>query len=371
MTIEHATLLAEARPSFELAALGCLFDNLPLGLVVLDVTGRVVVYNRAEEQLAGRSRDKVLGSSFFEDVAPCMDVRELGAEFRNRIGRSAFDTTVEMSFAFPLPEGPRDVKVRMCSLDVGAQPFGFLLIEDISLRRSVDRMREQLQSLLVHDFKNPLAAIMLNLELMSEVASVRDSSDAMDSLVEALAATRRLNRMTVDLLDISRLETATMPLRRTRTDLQRMLARVCNDNAAAARAYRSRLHVTPGAADEAEIDEDLVVRALDNLVENAIRHAGNVTLSAAWAGDRVVLRVSDDGPGVPLELRERLFDKYVQVQTTPAARGLNRGLGLTFVKLVAQQHGGTAELACPPEGGTAITPRLTASRPAEPRALPG
>ena len=349
-------------PSSELSALGLLFDSLPLGLVVLDESGKVIVYNRAEEQLAGRSRHKVLGCSFFDDVAPCMDVRQLGGEFRNRIGRSTFDTTVEMSFPNPVPGAPRDVKIRMCSLDVGARPFGFLMIEDISLRRSVDRMREQLQSLLVHDLKNPLAAITLNLELMSELASVRDSSDAMDSLVEALAATRRLNRMTIDLLDISRLETATMPLRRTRIHLGRMLARVCNDNAAAARIRGARVHVTPADVGDVEIDEDLVVRALDNLVENAIRHAANVTLSAAWDGDRLVLRVRDDGPGVPPELRERLFDKYVQVQ--PTARGINRGLGLTFVKLVAQQHGGAVELVCPEEGGTVITLSLAAQRPA-------
>src|SRR4051812_4256284 len=116
-----------------------------------------------------------------------------------------------MSFPFPFNERPRDVKVRLCSFDVGDQPYGFLLIEDTSLRRSVDRMREQLQNLLVHDLKNPLAAISMNLEFLQSLDTVRDLPDAAEALTDALGAARRLNRMTVNLLDISRLETASMP----------------------------------------------------------------------------------------------------------------------------------------------------------------
>lgn len=358
----------------ELSLLSHLFDSLPLGLVVLDSAGRVVVYNSAEERLAGRSRDRVMGLSFFDDVAPCMNIRELGVAFRNRVGQGALDVSVEMSFPFPLNERPRDVKVRLSSFEVGGQSFGFLMIEDTSLMRSVERMREQLQSLLVHDLKNPLTGILLNLELLSELQTVRDMPDAMESITDALAQTKRLSRMTVNLLDISRLETATMPLRRTRTEIAKLFARVSNDNAVAARAYGSRIHLTPGAAFDAEIDEDLVVRALDNLVENAVRSARNVTLSAEadLAGGAVLLRVRDDGPGIPAELRDKLFDKYVQVQTasTPVisntARGQNRGLGLTFVRLVAQQHGGDVVLVCPPDGGTQFTLRLAlpVTRPA-------
>jgi len=344
-------------PNFDL--LNYLFDNLPLGLVVLDPRGDVVVYNRAEEKLAGRSRDKVMGRNFFTEIAPCMNVRELAGQYRDHIGRDAFDIMLELSFPVPHVDRPRDVKVRLCSLEVGEKPFGFLMIEDISLRRSVDRMREQLQSLLVHDFKNPLSAVAMNLELLQELDSVRDSTDAMEGINEAIAATKRLERMTVNLLDISRLETASMPIRRTRVDLAQMFTRVRNDNLAAARANNTRIHLGASDVGDVQIDEDLTVRALDNLVENAVRHARNVTLSAAVTDGTLLLRVSDDGPGVPEALRERLFDKYVQVSTASApARSTNRGLGLTFVRLVAQQHGGDADVECPASGGTVFTLRM-------------
>ncbi len=337
---------------------GKLFDSLPMGLVVLDRDGRVVVYNRAEEQLASRSRDAVMGADFFANVAPCMNVRHLGGQFREQIGRSDFDVTVEMSFPFPQLDLPRDVRVRMCSMDVAGAPFGFLLVEDISPTRAVARMREKLQSLLVHDLKNPLAAVMVNLDLLTEMPSVRDAPDALEAIEDALSATRRLGRMTVDLLDLPRLETSAMPLRRTRTSIRAMLARVVNDNRAAARAYGSRLAIVAGDELEHDLDEDLTVRALDNLVENAIRHARNVTLTARTAGDELTMTVADDGPGVPAELLSRVFDAHVQVTGSDLARGQNRGLGLTFVKLVAREHGGDVEAICPASGGTIFTMRL-------------
>ncbi len=350
--------------SSSLGLLGYLFDNLPLGLVVLDAAGKVVVFNRAEEKLAGRSREHVLGVDFFADIAPCMNVRELAGAFRAKVGHAPIDESIEMSFPFAHHEKPRDVRVRLCSFEVNDQPFGFLMIEDISLRRAVDRMREQLQSLLVHDLKNPLAAITMSLQLLQELDTVRDTADAMESIEQALTASHRLSRMTLNLLDIARLETDSMPLRRTVVNLGSVMTRVRNDNSAIARWRGARIHIADGAPTDAHIDEDLVVRALDNLVENAARQAANVSLSARSDANGIVFEVRDDGPGVPEALRDRLFDKFVQVsQPEDAGRGHNRGLGLTFVRLVARQHGGDVELTCPGEGGSVFTLRLANERP--------
>lgn len=348
--------------AMQLPILGKLFDSLPMGIVVLDPAGRIVVYNQAEAQLAGRSPDQVMGTEFFKDVAPCMDVQQLGMRFAVEIGRKAFDTTVEMSFPFPHHEHPRDVRVRMCSLEVGTTPYGFLIIEDISLHRAVERMREKLQSLLVHDLKNPLTAVTANLDLLAEFPEIRDNLDARDAINDAIDGARRLGRMSLNLLDLPRLETATMPLRRTATDVRAMLARIVNDNRAGARAYRSRIEVSEGPPTTADIDEDLVVRALDNLVENALRHARLVTLSCERTPTALLLRVADNGPGIPERFRAALFDKYAQVETE-GARGENRGLGLTFTQLVARGHGGEVELVCPPEGGSQFTLRFPSPGP--------
>ena len=335
--------------------LDSVFDNLPLGVVVLDANGRVVVFNRAEQELAGRSKDRVMGKDFFADVAPCMNVRELGHDFRARVGDPRLDVTIEMSFPFPYVDRPRDVRVRMKSLDVAGDPYALLMVEDISLAREAARMRETLQSLLVHDLKNPLAAIVANLGLLEDLPSVRDSRDAMESIDEALEAGRRLTRMTVDLLDLARLESAQMELRRAPHAVTALLERVASDNRAAGRVRGCRVIVEPCGPLIAHVDADLLVRSLDNLVENAIRNAQTVRLSAVRLGATIVLRVADDGPGIPETMRATLFDKYAQVQQPDSARGTNRGLGLTFVKLVAREHGGDVEVTCPASGGSVFT----------------
>ncbi len=349
-----------AAPPSSLLLLSQLFDYLPLGLVVLDAAGKVVVYNRAEEQLAGRSRSHVIGSDFFHEVAPCMNVRELGGLFRDQVGGGRLDTTVEMSFPFPQMGRPRDVRVRMSALDVEGTPYGYLIIEDTTLTRQAERMREKLSSLLVHDLKNPLSAIMANVEFVQDLQTVRDHTDAREALDDAMDGAKRLNRMTLNLLDLSRLSASQMPLRRAPTSLSTLLARAASDNGASARGYRSRIVIEPPADDPvASLDEDLLVRALDNLVENAIRHGRTVTLGGRCEPGAVVLTVRDDGPGMPLEVRQRLFEPYVQVVTPVAAeRGSNRGLGLTFVQLVARAHGGDASVECPASGGTVFMLRL-------------
>src|SRR4029079_11955889 len=92
-------------------------------------------------------------------------------------------------------------------------------------------------------------------------------------------------------------------------------------------------------------DPDLVQRRLANLVENALRYApqgSSVTVTVARIPDGTEIRVADEGGGIELEMREKIFNAFVQVESTgphSAARG-SRGLGLTFCKLVAEAHGG-------------------------------
>lgn len=89
-----------------LALLNTLFDSLPLGVVVLNAKGEVVIFNREEARLARRSRDRVIGRTFFTEIAPCMNVQELGLSFERNIGREPIDVTIDFSFPFPFLEQP-------------------------------------------------------------------------------------------------------------------------------------------------------------------------------------------------------------------------------------------------------------------------
>ncbi len=335
-----------------------LMDELPVGVVLLDRDGRVVHYNQAEERLAGRSRDRTLGREFFVDVAPCMNVQEMAGRFFDGIGRTPLAAKVEFSFPFPQLDRPRDVLVELRSFEFDGAPFGCLFVEDVSAQRAIDRMKDNLSQMLVHDLKNPLQVILSNIGFIESRQALHPPDEAVsEALSDTSLAATRLNTMLLTLLDVSRLETQTMPLRPSIVDLRTIAGDVARGCEALARVRGIALSVDlPASAVEAFVDAELVRRALDNLVENSIRYArrsvqvGISRLDDGSAGVRVV----DDGPGVPAALREAVFEKHVQVQDGSERRD-NRGLGLTFVRMVARGHGGEATCSCPAGGGSLCT----------------
>ncbi|MDB4943356.1 MAG: sensor hybrid histidine kinase [Labilithrix sp.] len=329
--------------------LGPVFDALPVGVVVLDEAGLVRVFNKHEERLANRQRARVIGRAFFEDVAPCMNVQELAGEFFDHVRTGSLDTRVEFSVPFPHVTQPRDVVVRMQSVIVAGAPHGLLLVEDVTMQRAVERLKESLATLLVHDFKNPLSAIRTNLEYLRAFAS----PEGVEAVDDSLAATQQLHGMVLNLLDIARLETGTFAIERQPTDVAALVGDAVKQGAAVARVSEVVL-VADAAPVTAPIDPAAVRRCLANLIENAIRHAparSRVVVSCAEEAGSVVLRVADEGPGVPAPLRATIFDKFAQGAAGHRASD-NRGLGLTFVRMVAHAHGGEVAVLDTPRGAT-------------------
>lgn len=332
-----------------------LLDELPLGVVLLDRKGGVVHFNKAEERLAHRSLQSVRGVSFFEEVAPCMNVRELSGAFFEGIGKRPLSARIEFSFPFPWLEKSRDVIVQLSSFQQRGEDFGCLIVEDVSAQRSLQRLQGTLGSLLVHDLKSPLTATMANLEFVGSSPALAAHPILIEAITDAQRSSRRLQQMIVDLLDVTALENGKLKLSRTTIDLADLVATVAEDVKPVAREREVTVRVQRSAgAVPIFADRSLVRRALDNLTENALRYTPrgrSVTLSARAIAGGAQLTVADEGPGIPEGLRDRVFEKYVQAESAGAA-GMNRGLGLTMVKLVALAHGGSARVQCPSSGGT-------------------
>ena len=301
--------------------LASLLDELPLGVVVLNAEGRVIAYNRYEEVLACRKRETVLGKKFFSEVAPCLNVKYLGLDFEKRIHQGPIHVETEFEFALPFLTQPRDVYLRMVSFNSDGNPYACLLVEDVSARRAVERMKVALQDLLVHDLKNPLAVTLSSLRLLKSLPTVDRDREAVElansAVEESVQAAQALARMQEVHLE-------------------------------------SELPYRPLMADA---DPEVMRRALDNLIENALRYTPpgkGTVVRGEESEDRIVLEVEDQGPGIPEELRERVFEKHVQIDEGDGSlrSQLNRGLGLTFVRLVARAHGGDARVECPSRGGS-------------------
>ncbi|TGD93433.1 sensor histidine kinase [Methylobacterium nonmethylotrophicum] len=199
----------------------------------------------------------------------------------------------------------------------------------------------QLAAGIAHEIRNPLAAIRLKAENALASADPARPRAALDLVLVQVA---RMDRLLRDLLSLTQKRAPAL----APTDLAAVLAESAHLHDDLARAQGVRIAVAEAPRERPRLDEAQLRRALDNLLLNAIQHSpagGVVRLSAEVAGERLRIRVTDQGPGVPASLRERLFEPFV------TGRPDGTGLGLALVREIARAHGGQVRLAAPPPDG--------------------
>jgi two-component system sensor histidine kinase/response regulator len=198
--------------------------------------------------------------------------------------------------------------------------------------------KEQLVAFLVHDLKNPVNAIELQGQRIARDAAATERSR--DAAARIQIETRALLRMITNLLDLSRADEGGLAPARQPIALAELLGEAVEAMHPRAREARVTLSVSATGV-EVVGDRDLLLRTIENLVDNAIRYAPEqsaVAMTAAADPGGVVIRVADAGPGVPEALRARVFERFAQAEGARART--SRGLGLAFCKVAIEAHGG-------------------------------
>ena len=202
--------------------------------------------------------------------------------------------------------------------------------------------KERLMAFVVHDLKNPVSAMDLHAQVLLRDKTLPES--VRESAEQIRESARRLSRMILNLLDLSKGDEGKLTETRAHVDLRSLARRVEAELEANARERGVRLE-SKIDVEGMDADEDLLQRTLINLVENAVRHAPRntaVRLEAVRDGASITIRVSDAGRGIPAEMRTKVFEPFVQIELTGAQRSRGGyGLGLTFCRLAVEAHGGT------------------------------
>jgi len=195
-----------------------------------------------------------------------------------------------------------------------------------------------------HELRSPLASIRTQLEVAQRLGPAADWAELVPDL---LAETERLSRLVDDLLLLARADESEQGLRVQPVELVGVLHEVA-ERYREARVPVSVRSPTPDRPEVwVEADPDGIRRILTNLVDNAVRHAGSaVTLAAAPLppGDRVLVSVTDDGPGIPPDDRARAFQRFTRLDGARDRDGGGTGLGLAIVAELVRRHGGTVRL---------------------------
>jgi signal transduction histidine kinase len=216
---------------------------------------------------------------------------------------------------------------------------------DLVRRQRDDLMRLQLQkerlsSFIVHDLKNPVSAMDLCAQVL--LADRELPERARDTARQIRGDARSLMRMILNLLDISKAEEGRLAPRPSKLDLEALGRDVLG--ALELKAQTADVSIEHSFEVRAVYaDADLLKRVLENLLDNAVRHApkgGRIVLSSVSRSGFTEIRVEDNGPGVSIQMRDRIFDPFVQIGGSEGASRSGRGLGLTFCRLAVEAHGG-------------------------------
>jgi signal transduction histidine kinase len=216
---------------------------------------------------------------------------------------------------------------------------------DLVRRQRDDLMRlelqkERLMSFVVHDLKNPVSTVDLHAQLLLRDKELSERARAAATSIRD--EVRSLMRLLLNLLDISKSEEGRLVPSQSEVDIALLVRGVFDALSVRASAksieLESDVNVTSAFA-----DEDLLRRVLENLLDNALRHAPEqsvVRVSVASRPDAMEIRIADRGSGVPPDQRETIFDRFVQIDGGSRITRSGRGLGLSFCRLAVEAHGG-------------------------------
>ena len=209
----------------------------------------------------------------------------------------------------------------------------------------LQRLRDEMSALVVHDIKNPLSVVLTTLQWVLGGAEGADEEERREALVDALSGAQRIERLVVNLLDLVKMETGGFLPRRVEVGAPELVEPLVRRSRRPAQARGIHISSTEVPAVRLAVDRDLVARALENVIENAIRPTpggGRIEVRSSIAGDRLRIAVGNTGRTISPDVEARLFDKFGRGDA-PAARG-SLGLGLYFCRLAAEAHGGRIAL---------------------------
>lgn len=361
---------AREEAEMQRSLLEVVLDHTPVGVMFVDPAAGTVVANRVADQLYGRAMTPLRPSDYVKNLrypdGRTVEVEELpsmrAAATGQVVGPEEYlivhpdgHTVPVLSTAAPIPGPP-------------GHPRGVVVsFQDLTTRHELDQLREDYVGLISHDLRGPLQVINLRASLLQRGLHTRHLVRE-ERLTEAiLHSVGWMSSMIEDLLESSRLESKRAALRREPRDLVRFLEEVLERDVPPDLRERFRLEVA-GPLPQVWVDAARLERVMANLLGNAAKYSPAqlpVVVRARVHEGRVVVSVSDQGPGLAPEDAVHIFDKYYRTKQGSAADVKGLGLGLYICRLIVEAHGGHIWVESEPGHGATFSFSLPVEPPRE------
>ncbi|MDE3076472.1 MAG: PAS domain S-box protein [Chloroflexota bacterium] len=327
--------------------LNAILDGMADVVFAVDRTGQLIRANEAAGAMTGYAPEEMVGQLIYK-LFPWED------EAGHPIERDAFlflqtmptgEVREARQWYFRKPDGHR-IPVAVRSTPVtdssGSVTAAVQVIRDITREREADELKDHIISLVSHELRTPLAHIKGFASSLIDRDVTWDAATQRDFIVEIDREADRLTALVADLLDMSKIEAAGSDYLEKIRSRPEIIAEQSLKAVEAATAGHNVINHVPADLPDILADAVHLQRVIGNLVENAAKYSEPgtpVRLSAKRRGDELVWAVEDEGPGVPMAYRDRIFDKFFRIKTG-RPRPPGTGLGLPICKGIVQAHGG-------------------------------
>ncbi|KPL07219.1 hypothetical protein AMJ86_05215 [bacterium SM23_57] len=327
-----------------------LFEGSINSILISDWAGKIQEANQQTTVLTQFTKEELYLSNI--GMIHRIDLELLGNNYQNVSEDSvlAYESILNTKNGDEIP-----ITVLVQAVNIDAKSYIQWVIRDDTDRVELDQLKDDLLSMIYHDLRSPLANVVSSLDVLKTMVETAEEPIVIKSLFDiAIRSTQRIQRLINSLLDINRLEAGQIALDLKPVSLEKLVQESVDTLKPIIENRKLKVSIEiPPKLPRGMIDEDMIRRVIINLVENAIKYSpieGFVNIHAAQSNDFLHIRVQDNGPGIPQEKRDEIFNKYTRLQGKVGYKGY--GLGLAYCRLAIEGHGGEIWVADAPEGGS-------------------
>jgi PAS domain S-box-containing protein len=314
-----------------------LFEESIDPIVITDWDGRIVEANRRASLLSGYTSEELRELSIDQLHEVNWSKTGMGFEFLRNDQTRSYESSLHLQDKTHIP-----IEVHARRVEFDATDSIQWILRDITERKELDELREDLTSMIYHDLRSPLANIVSSLDVIADMVPEDQRGTVLSILKIAENSTERIQRLVSSLLDVSRLESGQPVANQKVVETLPLIQQALQDMEPALRGRRQVImEDLPDRLQAIWVDEDMARRVLVNLTENSSKYSPTdktIEIGARAEDDWVHFWVKDQGPGIPPSEQDHIFDKFTRVRGAGKVSGL--GIGLAFCRLAVLGHGG-------------------------------
>ncbi len=326
-----------------------LFEDNIDPIIITNFDGKILEANRPANRVTNLPCAQLINRNIQEFHT--INEEKLGDKFKNLQSSEAitYESEIRTQEGWEIP-----VQVYVRRIDYYGSNSIQWILRDITEKVDLDSLRNDLIAMVYHDLRSPLANVTASLDILSTLQVGENEETAASLLNIALRSSDRIQRLLNSLLDSYRLEAGQSIVNLKEINPNTLINEVLDiiHTTIESKTQKMTLDIQENLG-SISVDPDMIRRVLINLAENASKFSpvdANIVIGAKTLDSKILFWVADDGPGIPIEDQERVFDKFSRLKMSGSAKGM--GLGLAFCRLAVTGHGGNIWVESTPGKGS-------------------